>query len=266
MFVAVLAVTLFMSTAATGGSATDSCATSLPPLVGGGGECSASGGGDLVNEVRQNVSTLLPEVVPCLLLGHTPEYPANSCIELAEQERDIPSGNYWILNYTQSPVQVFCDVFSSSLNVTGGWVRVANLNMTDINQQCPENLRLSYTDPIRLCGRRTSCDSVTFTTYGIQYGYQFGAPDAFNTPRCPGFCTIDKPYVDGVSVTHGSPRMHIWTYAAGLFEQSAIYTLVKGALSCLELHVISLYVELNRARGLSSSGRASCTPTDGAVT
>ena len=103
-------------------------------------------------------------------------------------------------------------------------MRVANLNMTDINQQCPENLRLSYTDPIRLCGRRTSCDSVTFTTYGIQYGYQFGTPDAFNTPRCPGFCTIDKPYVDGVSVTHGSPRMHIWTYAAGLIEQSAIYS------------------------------------------
>ena len=60
MFAAVLAVTLFMLTAATGSSATDSCTASLPPLVGRGGECSASGRGDLVNEVRQNVSTLLP--------------------------------------------------------------------------------------------------------------------------------------------------------------------------------------------------------------
>ena len=228
MFAAVLAVTLFMLTAATGISAADSCTASLPPLVGGGGECSASGGGHLVNEVRQNVSTLLPEVVPCLLLGHTPEYPANSCTELAEQEQDIPSGNYWILNPTQSPVLVFCEmgeVFPSGLNVTGSWVRVANLNMTDPDQQCPENLQLSYTDqPIRLCGRRTDigCDSVT---YGVQYqqvcgrvrGYEFASPDAFYLLYCPAPCTIDNPYIDGVSITHGAgPRKHIWTYAAGI--------------------------------------------------
>ena len=83
MFAAVLAATAFMLSAATGGSAADSCTASLPPLVGGGSECSASGGGDL-NEVRQNVSTLLPEVVRCMQLGRTPEYPANSCTELAE--------------------------------------------------------------------------------------------------------------------------------------------------------------------------------------
>ena len=36
---------------------------------------------------------------------------------------------------------------------------------------------------------------------------------------CPAPCTIDKSYVDGVSITHrASPRKHIWTYAAGLFE------------------------------------------------
>ena len=119
------------------------------------------------------------------------------------------------------------DVFPSGLNVTGGWVRVANLNMTDPDQQCPENLQLSYTNqPIRLCGKSTdgpSCDSVTFTTNGIQYqqvcgrvrGYQFGSPDAFNCNirSCP--TNINNPYVDGVSITHGaSPRKHIWTYAA----------------------------------------------------
>ena len=230
MFLAVLATALFMSSAATGGSTADSCTASLPPLVGGGGECSASGGGDLVNETNQNISALLEDVILCLL-GHSPQYPANSCTEFAEQEPDIPSGNYWILNSTQSPAQVFCEmgeVFPASLNVTRGWVRVANLNMTDPDQQCPENLRLSYTNPIRLCGRKTdsSCDSVTFTTYGVQYrqvcgrvkGYQYGSPDAFD--KCPS-CTIDGAYVDGVSITHGaSPRKHIWTYAAGLFANA----------------------------------------------
>ena len=229
-FVAVLVV---MLSTATGGSAANSCTASLPAVHGREDECPASGGGDLVNEINQNISALLQEVVHCMLLGRTPEYPANSCAELAEREPDIPSGNYWILNSTQSPVQVFCemgDVFPANLNVTGAWVRAANLNMTDPNQQCPGNLNLSYTSPIRLCGRRTDygCDSVTFTTYGVPYrqvcgrvrGYQVGSPDAFQRfGRCPVPCTIDNMYVDGVSITHGaSPRKHIWTYAAGIYE------------------------------------------------
>ena len=224
MYVAVLAASaILVLTTATGSSADASCTASLPALV-KGAKC---------------ISALLQGLIHCILPGHTPGYPANSCTELAEQEPDIPSGNYWILNSTQSSVQVFCEmgeVFPSTLNVTGGWVRVANLNMTDPNQQCPGNLTLSHTNPIRLCGRRTdsSCDSVTFTTYGVRYqqvcgrvkGYQVASPDGFQRYPdshnfCPAPCTLDKPYVDGVSITHGaSPREHIWTYAAGVTANS----------------------------------------------
>ena len=103
-------------------------------------------------------------------------------------------------------------------------MRVANLNMTDPNQQCPPNFRL-YTQPKRLCGKSTSgsgCDSVKFTTNGLQYnkicgrvvGYQFGSPDVFKPDR-----SIDDVYVDGVSITHGNPRKHIiWTLAAAVVE------------------------------------------------
>ena len=61
---------------------------------------------------------------------------------------------------------------------------------------------------------------------GIQYsqvcgkiiGYQVGQPQAFilensNLPQ-----TIDERYVDGVSLTYGSPRQHIWTFAGALDE------------------------------------------------
>ena len=27
---------------------------------------------------------------------------------------------------------------------------------------------------------------------------------------------IDEAYLDGISVTHGSPRQHIWSFAAGV--------------------------------------------------
>ena len=125
MFVAVLAAALFVVSAATGGFAADSSTASLPPIVIiiGGDGCSASGGDKCVDGIRQNVLDLLQGVTRCKLPGRTPEYPANSCTELAEQEPDIPSGNYWILNSTQLPVQVFCkmgEVFPASLNVTGG--------------------------------------------------------------------------------------------------------------------------------------------------
>ena len=35
--------------------------------------------------------------------------------------------------------------------------------------------------------------------------------------------SVDTYYVDGVSVTRGSPRQHIWTFANGLDELSTLY-------------------------------------------
>ena len=107
MFIAVLAVALFVVSATTGGSAADSCTASLPPIVIiiGGDGCSASGGGKFVDGIRQSVLDLLQGVTRCKLPGRTPEYPAKSCTELAEQEPDIPSGNYWILNCSKSLVR-----------------------------------------------------------------------------------------------------------------------------------------------------------------
>jgi hypothetical protein len=48
-------------------------------------------------------------------------------------------------------------------------------------------------------------------------GYQFGSPEAYNTGS-----SIDSNshYVDGVSLTHGSSRQHIWTFAAARDEVS----------------------------------------------
>ena len=47
-------------------------------------------------------------------------------------------------------------------------------------------------------------------------GYQVASPDAFR--RHIFGSAINQAYVDGVSITHGTPRNHIWTYAAGVAE------------------------------------------------
>ena len=48
---------------------------------------------------------------------------------------------------------------------------------------------------------------------------QFASPDGFFPDE-----TIDQSYVDGVSITNGVPRNHIWTFAAGVTEGSALHT------------------------------------------
>ena len=108
---------------------------------------------------------------------------------------------------------------------TGGWKRVVYLNMTNPCTPCPSGWKLTGYSK-RTCGRVSTrgntCDSATFPVSGGQYSricgqitaYQWGQPDAFaNTGR-----SIDEAYACGVSVTHGTPRNHIWTFAAGTSE------------------------------------------------
>ena len=103
-----------------------------------------------------------------------------------------------------------------------GWKRVAYLNMRDPNQTCPTAWRLYEQDSIRACGRKeggSSCDSVYFSTGGYVYsqvcgrvtGYQYASPDATAHISHIPEEIINGPYLDGVSVTYGMPRMHIWS-------------------------------------------------------
>ena len=52
-------------------------------------------------------------------------------------------------------------------------------------------------------------------------GYQIGHPDSYF--YSVGW-SINTNYVDGISVTHGSPCQHVWTFAAGIEDQQGGYT------------------------------------------
>ena len=115
----------------------------------------------------------------------------------------------------------------NTCNGASGWRRVAFVNMTDTNYNCPTGLSLT-TYSKRTCGRAHTndtggCSSTTFSVGGLPYsrvcgrikGYQFGATNAFHIVQ-----GIDSYYVCGVSLTHGEPgsRQHIWTFAGGATE------------------------------------------------
>ena len=97
--------------------------------------------------------------------------------------------------------------------------------MSDPSQQCP-SVWQEITTPHRVCGRRStspSCEGLTYSTGSEHYdqvcgriiGYQLNTPDAFGTGSSQ---SIDSYYMDGLSVTHGSPRQHIWSFVGGLDE------------------------------------------------
>ena len=161
----------------------------------------------------------------------------SSCKDIPENS---PSGYYWIQTKNHPiPVQVYCDMMSRNCNCnsTGGWTKIAYLDMTDPNQNCPAGLRLvNITEPpLRTCGRSVcGLVSTTFPTHGIEYsrvcgrvvGFQFGHPDVFAPYDGRYATTIDSCYADGIILTHGqSPRQHIWTFAAAVDEAESFGSL-----------------------------------------
>ena len=114
----------------------------------------------------------------------------------------------------------------------GVWHKLASIDMSDPLSQCPEGWVEESTGGVRACGRGTvgaSCQSAILSNDNRQYtkvcgraiGYQYGHTDAF---AGNGGRTINQVYVDGLSITHGSPRQHLWTYAAAVREGPSTYT------------------------------------------
>ena len=141
--------------------------------------------------------------------------------------------HYVLRNITQQLPQT-SDFLHESLahtcGGTGGWRRVVYLDMTDPNTNCPSGWHLTGHSK-RTCGRinpsRLTCDSVIFPVSGGTYtsvcgtirAYQYRPTDGFQAYDDGEVTTIDGAYVSGVSLTHGSPRQHIWTFTAGASEE-----------------------------------------------
>ena len=106
------------------------------------------------------------------------------------------------------------------------WRRVAYIDTTQ-GSPCPSGLHEVTNSALnkRACGRsvNTGCSSVTFPSGGSYThvcgrarGYQFYTTDGLHRFHNEG---IDEAYIDGLAITRGSPRKHVWAYAAGLQEK-----------------------------------------------
>ena len=206
-----------------------------------------------VEEVIVNISNSFEELVSPIMTqlyllhppGSTPSHPAASCKELSPT---APSGYYWLRGTGDSSVHMYCDMSRSCGGITGGWMRVTRLNMTNSSHTCPAGLKL-LTTPKRLCAKNIDgggCSSATFNLHGVRYthvcgkiiGYQQESTDAFWHYHRNRNLTIDDNYVDGISLTHGrSPRKHIWTFAAALYEVTTSHDHYVYVCPCTNIHL-----------------------------
>ena len=173
-------------------------------------------------------------VVQELLVAHNVSSPLpTSCKQIKYEKPNSPSGFYLLvtangigLYYTYCNMEELC-------GSGGGWTRLAYLNMSDSTVNCPSGFRLYQSGSVRACGRPVtssgSCVSVEFSFNGTSYsqvcgrvtGYQYYTPDAVDNYFVPNsnHNDLNSYYVDGVSITHGSPRHHVWTLLASGFDE-----------------------------------------------
>ena len=174
--------------------------------------------------VAQGANTTLPFTYPGQVLQRDG---SQTCHSEGQRERVRNEVDGAMLSLLQETVVHLLQNFSCGGSF--GWKRVAYLDMSNPSQHCPSVWK-EITTPHRVCGRKStsssgSCEGLTYSTGSEQYnqvcgriiGYQIGPTESFHFSPSR---SLNTNYVEGVSVTRGSPRQHIWTFVAGIDEQT----------------------------------------------
>ena len=151
----------------------------------------------------------------------------NSCSEVKERCPQCKSGVYQIALDPNNVSFVYCTLENSTYcNITGPWTKLTSWKLSTIDLRCPSGLQLFVNETVYACGipegSSSGCHSLPLFSSPVPYtmvcgkmkGYQKGSDDAFHFQNP----TINDPYVDGVSITRGTPRQHVWTYVIGVQE------------------------------------------------
>ena len=165
--------------------------------------------------------------------GKTPLTALSSCADLTKLS-NVTSGKYYIKmtnsSSTNSSTQVYCDL-DKEIKGNRGFMRIANIDMSNPNTDCPNGLSLRRDGDLRTCQRgqhNAGCSATQFSTSGVQYsrvcgrirGYQWASPNGFYWFQNNQNFKVDSFYVDGVVLANqvNNTRSHIWTFAAAIDE------------------------------------------------
>ena len=169
----------------------------------------------------------------CTRYGFDIDYPGTSCADIYNKNPTSHGRSGYYVLKTDHLFFAYCDMELDCGGTKGGWMRIADYKTGDA---CPGGWT-SYGSYCR-GGSAAGCYSAHFPTNSTSYskvcgkvrGYQKGTMDAFYPhayaygkvsaykPDTTTSRSLDGVYVDGISITCGSPRKHVWTYAVGLSD------------------------------------------------
>ena len=144
----------------------------------------------------------------------------HSCEEIKSSSPNSPSDYYTIVDNEGRTRHVYCHM-GELCGSAEGWTRIALLNMSNPEEKCPDGFKQYEERGVRACGRYSSgCVSTTFPSDGISYSEVCGRVTGYqyHSTNGPEGSDINGAYIDGISLTHGNPRTHIWSFMAGYRE------------------------------------------------
>ena len=180
-----------------------------------------------------NNSTSVNNGPKCVYCGMN--YTGLSCEHIYNNNRETGYKNgYYPINNNQ---WTFCDMTAIAADyftftcagVEGEWRRIASIDIS-AGDECPTGWSKSSHNDVSFCrspSDNAGCYSTNFSANGISYtrvcgsarGYQVSSTDRFQRSNNADPNNINGPYVDGLSITHGTPRQHIWTFVVELTDR-----------------------------------------------
>ena len=145
--------------------------------------------------------------------------------------KSSPSGYYNILSSRGSAIRVYCDMYRTCSNITGGWMRVISLDMRQPSSKCPSSLCLDKTTP-RTCRRCYDNYANPKETYdvGVTYSHVCGRVIAYQVGKPSGYKSSFQKHFHGVSFFFNSPKISIWSFVAA---SQVTYESTKKVCPCI---------------------------------
>ena len=160
-------------------------------------------------------------------------YTGSSCVDIYNNNVEIrDKSGYYRINDNHwtycNMTEITGDGFiPTCAGVGGGWRRIAHVNIS-AGGDCPTGWVNGNHSGVSFCygvDVANNCSSVIFSTNEISYQRVCGRARGYQKGFTFGFAgyhvsnqTIDGYYANALSITYSNPRQHLWTYAAGLYD------------------------------------------------
>ena len=187
-----------------------------------------SGITEAMKQLLQPIQQQLNYHLPPPPVENSQQNPATSCKGLLKKQPNADSGYYWISRSSGSPVRMYCDMSETACgDQRGGWMRVANLDMTNTSHTCPSGFntmtspkRLCYYSSSYSCRGTTSVLKVCSTAVCVCVARSLATNTNFLLPSTTSTRSIDSASTFGMVLTHGRPRKHTWTFVGASDEST----------------------------------------------